>query len=375
MKSAGRILLILIGTVLVLGMSLRLRYGGGDLFPELTVAEGVDNETLETVAELALPPAKTIVSSTGRMFFVAHPAVGTEGAKLFEIVDGRAVAYPDEVFQAQLLAPSALALDGDGRLWVLDGGAMGVDPHRIYAFNLSVNEIVHEHAFPPEVAQIGSYYADMQVTRDGNFVFIADASVVRKNSALVIYDVRKRRSKRILDDHSSISGQDWVIRVGDQKMVYYAGLVALKAGLTGLAKSWDEEWLYLSATSNDALYRLPIRQLRRDDMDTETAEGLLERVSRKAISDGLSVDRFGYVLVSDVEHGGVMRIRENGALQMLIRDERLRWASGLHTTTDGWVYVADAGLQDVLFRDAEHRSQTAPYRIWRFRPSRPALGE
>ncbi len=375
MKSVGRILLALLGLVLLLGLSLRLIYGGGNPFPEQTVAEGIDNGTLEPVAELALPPAKTIVSATGRLFFIAHPAMGTEGPKLFEIVDGRSVAYPDEVFQTQLLSPSALALDGDGRLWVLDGGSMGFDPHRIYAFNLAANELVYEHAFVPDVAPMGSYYADMQVTHDGNYVFIADASVLRKKPALVVHNVHERRSRRVLEKHPALSNQDWVLRVGEEKLTYYRGLVALKAGLTGLAKTWDEEWLYLSATSNDALYRLPIRALRSRNLEHEDAVEALERVSRKTMSDGVGVDRFGYVLVSDVEHGGVIRIRENGALQMLLRDDRLRWVSGLHSARDGWVYISDAGLQDVLLRDAEHRSATAPYRIWRFRPSQPSRAE
>ncbi|MCA9736960.1 MAG: L-dopachrome tautomerase-related protein [Gemmatimonadota bacterium] len=369
MKLVQHLLLLVLGVTAVVGLGVRLRYGGGKPFPELTVAEGIDQDRLEKVAELALPPAKVIVTAEGRTFFVAHPAMEADGAKLFEIVDGRPIAYPNEAFQAQLRAPSALALDGDGRLWVLDGGSMGIEPHRIYAFNLHANRVVHEHAFVPDVAEIGSYYADMQVTRDGNYVFIADASIVRRNPALVIYDVRKRRSRRVLEGHPGFMPQDWIVRTAQRDLVYYKGLVAFKAGLSGVALSWDGEWLYLTALSHDRLYRISTELL----TGTEPRGGLashLEDVGRKPLSDAVAFDRWGNVLVGDVEHGGVARLRGD-AVQMLIRGEQIRWPSGFWSTGEGWVYIADAGLPDVLFQSPLHRAESAPYVLWRFRPSPP----
>lgn len=371
MKLVSHLLIGAVCVAVLLGLSVRMRYGGGRPFPEITVAEGRDGGTLEKVADLSLPPGKAVVTEDGRIFFIAHPALKADGAKLFEVVDGHAIAYPNEVFQGQLLAPSGLSLDGDGHLWVLDGGSMGIEPHHIYAFDLRAARVVHEHAFVPDVAEIGSFYSDMQVTRDGNFVFIADASVVRGNPALIIYDVRKRRSQRILEDNPALMPQDWIIRTAERDMVYYKGLVALKAGLTGLALSPNGAWLYLAALNNDQVYRLPVRDLTEGSAPHAGYGSLLEPAGRKPISDALGFDAAGYLLVSDVEHGGVARVWPNGGVEMLLRDPKIRWPSGMWTGRDGWVYIADSGLQDVLFQPPLHRAESAPYTIWRFRPSRP----
>jgi sugar lactone lactonase YvrE len=84
------------------------------------------------------------------------------------------------------------------------------------------------------------------------------------------------------------------------------------------------------------------------------------------LSDGLSVDTAGNVYVTDVEHGAVVRIAEDREITTLISSRRIRWADALSFGPDGWLYIADSALYDVVLQSRDHIKAHGPYRIYRF---------
>src|SRR5688500_10446664 len=83
----------LVALTLVLAIVLRVRYGGGDPFPDRSGRAERRFSELEVAAELDAPPGNIAVSAHGRVFFTFHPE-GRPETKLAELVRGRPRAYP-----------------------------------------------------------------------------------------------------------------------------------------------------------------------------------------------------------------------------------------------------------------------------------------
>jgi len=360
-----------IALILVTGLAImvRLRYGGGKPYPDVTVSPILNGEELETVLSYPEPIGNVAVSQDGRGFFTVHPESRPEGAKLFEFRDGRAWPYPAEEHQDELFqTPLGVVIDRQYRLWIIDHGKHGFDTPRLVAIDLLTDEVVHDHVFDNSAAPGGSFLQDLQVSPDGRTIFIADVSFWRKDPAIVVHDVATATDRRVLEDHPSVSAQNWIISTPVKKMTFFGGLAAMKPGIDGIAVTPDGAWLAYGAMSHDTLYRVPTAVLLDRSLGDSAIASRVEALGRKPLSDGLSSDIEGGVWITDVEHGAVLRMAPDGTLQTWVKDPRIRWADALSFGPDGWLYLADSAIPDQVMRSKSHIASQAPYYIFRFRP-------
>ena len=381
MRRSLRPLAIAIGTLLgvvAFGfLALWIRYGGGGDFEDRTSDPLLSGSALQLVADLELPPGNIAVSETGRVFFTFHPEAGPE-VNVAELVGGAPVPYPDPEFQPTgshaLRFQSALSLrvDRQGRLWVLDNANHGLGQPRILAFGLETGQLVHHHDFPSEIAGIGSHLNDFQVAPDGKLIYIADASIVAKTPALVVYDVERRRSRRLLEGHESVSAEPFVPVVNGRRMVLF-GVVAIRPGVDSIALDRRGEWLYFGAVTAQQLYRVRAEDLRDEGLSEVELGERVEAFGAKTMSDGITTDLADGVYLSDPEHSAVLRIGPDRELRTLIKDPRLRWPDGFSYGPDGWLYVTCSALHHVIGRSRDHVRNHAPYQIYRFRPGELGL--
>lgn len=363
-----RLALLVATSLAVLAALLYARYGGGASYPDLQAAPRLDESALEVAATVNEPIGNIAVSATGRLFFTIHPESRPSGAKLLEWRAGEAVPYPNDDTQEALFDTIlGLAIDRQDRLWTIDHGSHGSGEARLLAFDLATGEVVHEHVFSDEVAQLGSFLQDLQVDPAGETVYIADVSFWRRNPAIVVYDVASGRARRVLESHPSVSAQDWIIENPIKRMVFFGGLVALKAGVNGIALSRDGDWLYYGAMNHDRLFRVPSAALRAPALTAEALAAEVEEVGAKPLNDGLSSDLDGNVLITDVEHGAVLRMNPAGELETLVKSERIRWADALSYGPDRWLYIADSAIPEQMLQSKEHIAARAPYFIYRVR--------
>ncbi len=370
MRRALRIALWLLLVLLIVAvLVVRSRYGGGRPYPDLGGPPILPEDRLETVLAFGEPIGNVAVSSSGRLFFTVHPEARAPGPKLYEWVAGRAVPYPGEAAQDSLFAtPLGLVVDRQDRLWVIDHGRHGFGAPRLLAFDLASAALVHDHRFGRAAAPRGSFLQDLQLSPDGGTVFIADLSFWRRRPALVVHDVASGRDRRRLEGHPALSAQDWIIRTPARTMTFLGGLAAMKPGVDGLAVAPDGAWLAWGAMSHDTLFRVPTAALLDPSLDDRGVASAVEPLGPKPLSDGLSADLEGGIWITDVEHGAVLRRAPDGGLQTWIRTPRIRWADALCFGPDGWLYLADSALPDVILRSRGHIAAQAPYHVYRFRP-------
>jgi len=363
----ARLLVGLLALVALLVVVLHVRYGGGEPYPDLSGPPMFDEDSLEVVVTSAEPIGNHAVSADGRVFYTIHPESRPTGAKLLEWVDGAPKAFPSDDAQSLFETPLGVAVDRQNRLWTIDHGNHGTGKARLLAFDLSTGEVVHDHVFDSSVAQLGSFLQDLQVDSTGKHVFIADVSFWRKNAGLVVYDLETGKGRRVLDRDPSVSAQDWLIRNPTKDMVFF-GVVVLKPGVDGIAIDRSDEWLYYGAMAHDTMYRIKVADLLDDSLSAGVLAARVEAVGPKPLNDGLSTDNDGNLLITDVEHNAVIRMKPDGELTTLVRSDRIRWADALSYGPEGWLYVADSAIPDQMLQSKAHIASRAPYHIFRFKP-------
>ncbi len=364
-----KFLLLLLILAIVATIVLRVRYGGGEPYPDLTTTPLLAESRLEEVLKYPEPIGNVAVSGDGRIFFTVHPESRPRGNKLLEWVAGAATPYPNGAAQPRLFnTVLGVVVDRHNRLWTIDHGNHGFGEARLIAIDLDSGDVVHDHKLRKETAPAGSLLQDLQVSADGNTVFIADASLWLKKPAIIVYDVATGDARRVLESHTSVSAQNYVVRTPNRKMSFLGGLVDLKTGVDGIAIDASGEWLYYGAINHSGLYRVRVGDLRNPTLPLRQLEDLVERYSDKPLSDGLSTDLAGNIYITDVEHGSVSVVDDQQSLATLIRSPRIRWADGLSFGPDGWLYLADSAIPEQILQTSEHIQSQGPYFIYRFRP-------
>jgi sugar lactone lactonase YvrE len=360
-----KILLFLFILAVIMAIVAWVRYGGGESFPSIAGTPSIDDGQLEVVLSYPEPIGNVAVSATGRVYFTVHPESRPQGNKLMQFVDGASVPFPDLHAQRRLFdTVLGVVIDRQNRLWTIDHGNHGMRTARLLAFDLESGDLLHDQRFDETIAPAGSYLQDLQVSADGRTVVIADASFWRKSPALIVYDIGTATARRVLEKHASVTAENYVIQNHGNAMTFGGGIVALKGGVDGIAL--DKEWLYYGAINASGLYRVQLSDLIDADTPNSQLAARVERYADKPISDGLSVDIEGNVYITDIEHGAVFRVADDREPHTLIRSQRVRWADALSFGPDGWLYIADSALYDVVLRPREHIKAQGPYKIFRF---------
>lgn len=362
-----KILLFLIIFLIVTATVLWVRYGGGEAYPNLAETPQFGSGELEEVLAYPEPIGNVAVSSSGRIFFTVHPESRPRGNKLLEYVNGASVPFPSLRLQQELFdTPLGVVIDRFDRLWVIDHGNHGTRSAHIVAIDLNSGDVLRNQSLDKSIAPAGSILQDLQVSADGRTVVIADASFWRKQPALIVYDVETGDARRVLEGHASVAAENYMIRTHDHDIKFLGGMLALRGGVDGIALG--TEWLHFGALNGSGLYRIRLKDLRNESLPASQLATRVERYSDKPLSDGLSVDKVGGVYITDVEHGAIFRVDASRGLSTLIQSSKIRWPDALSFGPDGYLYVADSALPELILKSTEHIQANGPYRVFRFRP-------
>ena len=362
-----KILLFFLILIIVIATVAWIRYGGGKSYPDLSSTPLLNSTAIEEVLAYPEPVGNVAVSADGRIFFTVHPESRPEGNRLLEYVNAAAVPYPDISSQLTLFdTVLGVVVDRQNRLWTIDHGNHGLRTPRLLAFDLETGGLIHDERFPSQIAPKGSLLSDLQVSADGRTIIITDASYWRKRPAIIVYDIATGSTRRVLDGDKSVSAEPYIIRSQDRNMSFLGGLVSLRGGIDGIALG--PKWLYYGAISGSGLYRVRLSDLLNESLPEVQLSRRVERYATKPLSNGLSVDIEGNVYITDIEHNAIDVVGADRELRTLVRSDMIRWPDALSFGPDGWIYVSDSALSELVLQPREHIEAHQPYRIFRFRP-------
>ncbi len=365
-----------LGVVLVALLIVKLVYGGGAPFPDRGTPPAVPR--VKVAATLAFPPGCLTIAPSGRVFFDTHPfsAPGRfDAPHLFEWVNGEGRPWPDAESQGLFVAPFGLTTDPQNRLWITEPATLERSATRLLAFDIDRGELVFEHTLAAGVARFAQ---DLRVSPDGRHVVLADTGAFAFTPGqLVVLDVESKQVVRTLR-HESLDPQNWVIERfdGTPHRVGW-GLLTFQVGVDGISFDPDGRWLYYATMSHDTLYRVPAALLLDPAVDDATVVAAIEAVGEKPLSDGIAVASDGRILITDIEHGGIVAMTPEGELQTLTASDDVVWADSVEVSADGVVWFTDSAipayLQQTLAPPSREVLEAAgPYHVYRFRlPPRP----
>ncbi len=362
------LLVILAGAAI----AMKARYGGPVVpFPDRSTPPLLKNTPLEIVATLDTAPGNIAVSAEGRIFFTFHPEGRPTGTKLAELVNGQAMAFPSVEFQSQRKGeagfdtPLGVRIDSQGRLWTIDHGMHGLHTPRLLAFDIKARTLVHQFDFPAEIAGRGSFFQDLSVDPAGRYIYIADAGVVAKRPAIVVYDSVERTAYRRLERHGSVMDKDYLVNAKGHPQSLLGGLFNVHVALDSIAVDRQGEWLYYGPMAHEDMFRIRTTDLRDRSISELELRRRVEQFGAKVQTDGISIDTAGNVYLTDIEHGAIAILTAERQLKTLFIDPRLRWPDGLSFGPGGFLYISDSDLPDQMMRSRSHMRENAPYFIYR----------
>jgi sugar lactone lactonase YvrE len=361
---------------------IRIRYGGGTAdFPDRTEKPLFAFDVVEKVADLPKPPGNLAVSSDGRLFFSFHPE-GRPDIRVAELVDGKVVPYPSIAFQGAFQGAGksevffdtvlSVRIDSQNRLWTLDLANHGLGQPRLFAFDLKTDRLVHQFDFPKSMAGPGSHLNDFQIDPAGETIYIADASMFAKSPAILVYNIKSRQCRRVLEKDISVMPENYIPVVQGRKMNIF-GLFAIRLGVDSIALDKSGEWLYYAPVTNNYMYRIQTGFLKDASLSAARLSSHVEKFALKTMSDGLTMDVAGNIYITDLEHSAIVRLRSDGTLETLLKDSNLRWPDGLGYGPDGWLYITCSALHQVIGKTPGFMKSHAPYQIYRFKPGVPGI--
>jgi sugar lactone lactonase YvrE len=366
---------IIIGSLIVLVTALvliRQSYVESAHFPDRTGMPLLASTELELVADLPYPPGNIAVASNGEVYLTLHPEANPT-INVAKLVDGKAQAFPSIDWQPGGSEPHAfkevlsVRIDQKQQLWVLDNGKHGLDKARLLSFDLATGEMKTRFSFSRAEFALGSHANDFQISNDGSFIIISDASMFAKSPALVIYDVKNKSARKVLKQHESVLAGKFEPVVQGRSMTLF-GLFTVNPGVDGLVLDPANEFLYYASISADQLYRIPYAALIDSQLSPSQLASQVEAVGPKTMTDGMAMDNEGNVYLSDLEHSAIVRRTPEGKLETLLKSASIRWPDGFSNGPDGLLYFTCSSLHQVIGLSAEDIAQKGPYQIYRFQP-------
>ncbi|HXT19657.1 MAG TPA: hypothetical protein VN923_02795, partial [Thermoanaerobaculia bacterium] len=136
--------------------------------------------------------------------------------------------------------------------------------------------------------------------------------------------------------------------------------------------------LAFAAVTARRMYRVKVADLVDEQLPAAELASRVEDFGDKPMTDGMSADAAGNLVLTDPGHDALQLLSPEGQLTTLVRDPRLRWPDGLSFGPCGaglapadCLYVTCSALHQVIGRTPGQIRRAGPYQVYRLRMPRP----
>ncbi len=308
-----------------------------------------DNPEIEVVYNLSLAPS-VLTAAPDASWIVGldqlekprFRAVRVKKAAEVAPFPSEAIALGDKSAPIVLDAVEALQTDGDGLIWMLDNGRRSEMPPKIVAWDDDKDLVKQVRVLAPPATVPGSFLSDFVMDPDSPLVIISDPAN-GTNAALILLDRNTGVARRLLEGHTSVTPDPALTLKMPRGVTLPRRLdgaaVIPHRGVRALALDRRREWLYYCPVQSGALFRLPMKLLRKQAVSNEAVAAAVETYCSKPPCSSLVLDSKNNVYVGDIEGRAIGVIEApKRAYRVLASDARLLWPDGLCFGQDGKLY-------------------------------------
>jgi len=130
--------------------------------------------------------------------------------------------------------------------------------------------------------------------------------------------------------------------------------------------------LYYGPMAGEWMYRIRVSDLNNESLSAADLRAKVEKYAHKPQCDGITIDNANNLYITSIEDGAIAVIDSAKNLRTLATHPNMRWPDGLSFGPDGYVYVADSDIPDVMMKSKSHMQQNAPYYLFKFKALAPA---
>ncbi len=369
-----RILPVLIGIVVVGLIFIKINYGTGNTYTDIGTENPEGNKRLEKLIKLDYPPGNVAIAENGHVYFNYHPVshpMRYSNATVFEWADGKITPFPSAEMQKNFQGTFGLTVDKQNHLWIVEPATFDFKHTRVWAFDLTTKQTFYYYEFPEGVAKLAE---DIRVTGDGKYVIFPNPGIFRfTNSQLLVYSVDDHSVRTVIDGDPSVTAEDWAMQTDGKPFRLFYGLLNFGAGIDGIEISDDQQWVYMASMTHSHLYRVPLADVLNKNLTPKDVAAKIENIGAKPMSDGITLDKTGHVIITDVEHGGLMSFNlATKKITTLVRKKEILWADGVAVGADNAIYFNDSAIplcvgQFAAPPDVKLLLQNGPYYIYRLK--------
>jgi len=328
----------------------------------------------EVVAEFDTQITGVAVSPTGRLFVNYPNWRPPHSVSVVEVLaDGTKRPFPDESWNTPnpdnpgeaFVCVQSVYADRNNSLWILDPASpafSGVVPGgpKLVRINLATNRVTGVFRFDETVAPGDSYFNDVRVDTDSGFAYITDSG----RPGIVVLDYRSGAARRVLDGHPSVSADPFVAITADGRPLLRAG-EPMTVNADGIALARNGRTLFWQSLTGRTLYSIDTRLLRDASATPEQVASAVRIVANTSATDGMEIDRFGNVYLTDFEHDAIQIFNTgfDDAALILVESDLFVWPDSLAWGPDGDLYVSTSQIHRTDTFSPDGSMPESPYRV------------
>ena len=338
-------------------------------------------DSLTIAAEIDYRPESLAALSDNRLFLTLRNAGAGPRGVVELAADGNLQPYPDEVWNAPspgedaidntLISVTALTLDRNGVLWMLDNGTANGRSRKVVSWNTVTDEPEGVYLLEGLTTPY-SFLHDLAVDPERRAIFISDSGqlgVAESSPAIIVVNLESGRGRRVLSEDQRLRAEDVDIAINGQVMgvTRQGGFSPARIGIGPIAIDPSGYWLYFGAVNSESLYRIRASDLLDNLLTEAQLSARIEFFGDKPVSERIAVDHRGSVFVTDLNSNTVGVVREDGAYYPLVTHSKIAWPKGLSIAPDGSVFVAAARLHESSLFEPNAGPARAPFHILKIR--------
>lgn len=208
-----------------------------------------------------------------------------------------------------------------------------VDTPRIFVFNIANYQLEDILLLSENSYKSNSYTNDLRIDQKHGAIYMTDSNA----PGLIIYDLKTRKSRRVLDAHYSTSAETSSLTIDGKKW----GDNPVHSD--GIALNKQKERLYYHALHGYTLYSIPTQALRSES--DEMIEASVKKEMVTPAPDGMIFDHKGNLYLGDLEKHKIVALKPNGKLVTICEGEKVGWPDTF-SIYQGYLYFTNSRIHE-----------------------------